>query len=52
MAAGLRRPRDDEPIELTVSDNGVAMVADGQHRLAAVVIANIPVKLLARFSAQ
>jgi hypothetical protein len=46
MATGLWHPRDDQPIELKVSDNGYAMVADGQHRLAAVVIANRPVKLL------
>jgi hypothetical protein len=35
---------------LKVSDNGYAMVAHGQHRLAAVVIANIPVELLVRMS--
>jgi hypothetical protein len=53
MAAGLWHPRYDEPIDLRVgSDNGDAMVTDGQHRLAAVVIANIPVKQLVRFSAQ
>lgn len=49
METGLWQPRDDEPIELKVSDNGM-MVADGQHRLAAVVIANQPVKLLVRMS--
>jgi hypothetical protein len=27
MAAGLWQPRDDEPIDLKVSDNGLAMVA-------------------------
>jgi hypothetical protein len=50
MAAGLWHPRNDEPIELKVSDNGDAMVADGQHRLAAVVIARQPVELLVRMS--
>jgi hypothetical protein len=50
MAAGLWQPRDDEPIELKVSDNGLAMVADGQHRLAAVMIAGQPIELLVRMS--
>jgi hypothetical protein len=36
MAAGFGNPRDNEPIELKVSDNGSAMVTDGQHRLTAV----------------
>lgn len=50
MIDGLWHPRDDEPIELNVSDHGRVMVADGQHRLAAVVIAGQPVKLLVRMS--
>jgi hypothetical protein len=48
MSAGLWHPRDDEPIELKVSDH--AMVSDGAHRLAAVVIAKQPVELLVRMS--
>jgi hypothetical protein len=50
MAGGLWHPSDDELIELKVSNNGRAMVADGQHRLAAVVVAKQPVKLLVRMS--
>jgi hypothetical protein len=49
MAVGLWQPRDDEPIELKVSDVGLATVTDGQHRLAAVLIAAQPVELLVRF---
>jgi hypothetical protein len=49
MAAGLWHPPNDEPVELKVSDDHV-MVADGQHRLAAVVIVRRPVKLLVRTS--
>lgn len=49
MATGLWHPREDEPIELKVSDAGVT-VLDGQHRLAAVVVARQPVKLLVRMS--
>jgi hypothetical protein len=49
MVAGLWKPRDDEPIEPRVPTDGV-MVADGQHHLAAVVIAGQPVDLLVRMS--
>jgi hypothetical protein len=43
-------PATIEPIELRVADNSLAMVADGWHRLAAVVITNIPVEVLVSFS--
>jgi hypothetical protein len=50
MRAGLWRPRDEEPIELKVSDAGDACVVEGQHRLLGVVLAGLPVDLRVRFA--
>jgi hypothetical protein len=46
---GMCRPRDKEPIAIFVSDGGDACVMDGQHRLAAVALAGVPVELRIRF---
>jgi hypothetical protein len=49
MRADLWKPREIEPVEPKVEDDGSTELQDGQHRLTAVVIANMPVELLVRF---
>jgi hypothetical protein len=50
MRQGKWHPREVEPIELKVSDVGLPCVMEGQHRLLAVTIADMPQALWVRFS--